>query len=381
MTGIESMKFTPFDNRVATRNQETGTYNFDSKSIQFLPVSGGTLKQAQVISGVLVPGQSATVVCEMSQNADGVPLRIAIINDSIQRQRTRTKHTATLETPEQLRRWKVEEEQIFQDQALYISDLGANIVLCSGRVHNIILHHLQALGILCIPNVRESVLLHACRCFGARMVPNLNILTSSHLGQVHEAKIVEIGGHASKFTRLLSVPQISGDGDEPTTPEISSTQSMPVTVLIRGSTMEQCHEYVRHCHDVISSVASLSENPQLLPGGSAFELQCIARLEQHAEKMDTMDKIGITCFAEALHIIPRTLCENSALDPNETMAFLLHEHRKNRRCTLGVPNTNSLDANAHDSFDMRRHQVFDSLLTKRSVIQTAVNVASAILLS
>ena len=110
-----------------------------------------------------------------------------------------------------------------------------------------------------------------------------------------------------------------------------------------------------------------------------MELQCIARLRSYDKKLGTLEKIGVKCVADALQIIPRTLCENSALNVNETMSYLLWMHENDAKCCLGVPNTTTLKPGEEASFDMVAQQVFDSLHTKRSVFKTAVNIAVTIL--
>lgn len=66
-----------------------------------------------------------------------------------------------------------------------------------------------------------------------------------------------------------------------------------LTIVLRGSTIEQTEEYARHCNDALHTVSVLSKCPKLLPGGGATEFECITKLQKFANSMSSLEKVSI----------------------------------------------------------------------------------------
>lgn len=74
--------------------------------------------------------------------------------------------------------------------------------MCSGKVHEIVAHHLDRLNILCIPYVDVKTLQLVCKVCNCRMAQRLEDLTSSHAGIAQSVEIVTIGNNSyTKITR------------------------------------------------------------------------------------------------------------------------------------------------------------------------------------
>jgi chaperonin GroEL (HSP60 family) len=292
-----------------------------------------------------------------------------VINDAIQRQRTKTKHTALLQTTEQLRLWKIEEEQVFQQQAEIIRDSGASVVIATGNIHSIVLHYLQTFGILCIADYSDiNQLQTLCKMSGCTMVHNLDELTSQQVGYIRSVEIVNLAQR--DYSKIVVEPH-----------------KKCCSIALRGSTMEQCDEYVRHCQDALQTIHSMSKREgqgnKFLPGGGAFELEAMVALRDYADQNQTQDKVAIKCFADAFEIIPRTLCENAALHVESTMVELIQKHKEGM-VGIGIPSCHYLSANDDSDkieFDMLKNKVLDSFITKQAVLKTATSIACTILRS
>jgi T-complex protein 1 subunit alpha len=63
-----------------------------------------------------------------------------------------------------------------------------------------------------------------------------------------------------------------------------------------------------------------------VPGGGAVESALSIYLENFARSLGSREQLAIAEFAEALLVIPKTLCVNSALDATELVARLRAKH-------------------------------------------------------
>jgi T-complex protein 1 subunit zeta len=89
-----------------------------------------------------------------------------------------------------------------------------------------------------------------------------------------------------------------------------------VTLLIKGPnghTISQIKDAVR---DGLRSVYNMIVDKSVVPGGGAFQVACAAHLSSETFRKTVKGKAkwGVTAFADALLVIPKTLAANSGHD-------------------------------------------------------------------
>jgi T-complex protein 1 subunit zeta len=89
-----------------------------------------------------------------------------------------------------------------------------------------------------------------------------------------------------------------------------------VTLLIKGPnshTITQIKDAVR---DGLRSVYNMIVDKSVVPGGGAFQIACAAHLSGGSFRKTVKGKAkwGVTAFADALLVIPKTLAANSGHD-------------------------------------------------------------------
>ena len=89
-----------------------------------------------------------------------------------------------------------------------------------------------------------------------------------------------------------------------------------VTLLIKGPnthTLMQIKDAVR---DGLRSVYNMMIDKSVVPGAGAFQIACAAHLtsEGFRKKVKGKGKYGVSAFADALLVIPKTLAANSGHD-------------------------------------------------------------------
>ena len=66
--------------------------------------------------------------------------------------------------------------------------------------------------------------------------------------------------------------------------------------------------------DGLRSVYNMIVDKSVVPGAGAFQIACAAHLFQESKKVKGKAKYGVSAFADALLVIPKTLAANSGHD-------------------------------------------------------------------
>jgi chaperonin GroEL (HSP60 family) len=145
-----------------------------------------------------------------------------------------------------------------------------------------------------------------------------------------------------------------------------------VTLLIRGGTQRMTAEAERSIHDALCVVRDLIEEPKIVAGGGAPEMEMANVLKKFAQTMPGREQLAVRIFADSLEAIPLTLAENAGLDPVDMLSELRARHEKGETWA-GV---NVLDGKIED---MTKNNVFEPLAVKKQIIKSATEAASMIL--
>ena len=136
-------------------------------------------------------------------------------------------------------------------------------------------------------------------------------------GLVYEHQLGE-----EKYTFIVSGP---GNSDEASTYSEQEDVKEPksVTLLIKGPnthTIAQIKDAVR---DGLRSVYNMIVDGSVVPGGGAFQVACAAHLESEQFKKTVKGKAkwGVSAFADALLVIPKTLAANSGHDIQDSRKY------------------------------------------------------------
>jgi len=147
-----------------------------------------------------------------------------------------------------------------------------------------------------------------------------------------------------------------------------------VTILIKGPnghTIAQIKDAVR---DGLRSVYNMIVDGSVVPGGGAFQVACARRLtsDEFTKQVKGKAKWGVSAFADALLIIPKTLAANSGHDVQDCIATLQDEYDDG--------NVAGLDLKSGEPMDPVQQGIFDSFRVLRNSIASSTGIASNLLL-
>jgi len=246
-----------------------------------------------------------------------------------------------------------EEENMLRGMVEKIKRAGANVVICQKGIDDMAQHFLARKGILAVRRVKKSDMEKLAKATGGRVVTNLEDLTERDLGY---AKLVEerkIGDDKMVFIEGCKNPRA-------------------VAILIRGGTERTVDEAERSLHDALCVVRDVVQEPKILAGGGAPEIEVAKALRDYAQSLPGREQLAVQSFAESLEVIPIALAENAGLDPIDILSELRAKHEKGE-IWAGV------DVFSGKIKDMRELNVYEPLAVKRQVIKSATEAATMIL--
>lgn len=233
---------------------------------------------------------------------------------------------------------------------------GVNVVLVNRGIDEITEHYLARAGILTVKRVFLQDLNRISRLTGAHIVSDLmsDYLTADRLGQ---AKLVEEWRPSEKENYIL-ITGCPGRGAS--------------SIIIRGGNQYALEEAERGLYDALHVLRNIREDPRIIPGGGASEMELSKCLREYAQTFGGEEQLAILAYSEALRTVPQTLADNAGLDPLNTLADLRAKHSEGMVWA-------GLDVNQGKIEDMGRVGILEPLKVKVHALNAATDVARIVL--
>jgi chaperonin GroEL (HSP60 family) len=242
---------------------------------------------------------------------------------------------------------------MIKDMVEKLISKGATVILCQKGIDDLAQHFLARQGILAVRRVKKSDMEALSKATGAKVVTNLNDLSKKDLG----------------FAQIVEERKI---GDDKMTFIEGCKNPLAVTILIRGGTERIVDEADRSLHDALFVVADIIEEPKLLAGGGAPEMEVSKVLKEYAETLPGREQLAVMQFAEALEVIPTTLAENAGFDPIDILSELRAKHEQGTTWA-------GVDVDIGGVGDMEKAGVFEPISVKKQIIKSCSEAATLIL--
>ncbi|KAL8831580.1 MAG: hypothetical protein Q9191_000789 [Dirinaria sp. TL-2023a] len=146
------------------------------------------------------------------------------------------------------------------------------------------------------------------------------------------------------------------------------------TLLIKGPNAHTITQITDAVRDGLRSVYNMIVDKSVVPGAGAFQIACAAHLssEDFRKQVKGKAKYGVSAFADALLVIPKTLAANSGHDIQDCLAALQDEQSEG--------NIVGLDLKTGEPMDPIQEGVYDSFRVLRNCIASSSGIASNLLL-
>jgi thermosome len=310
---------------------------------------GESIGDTKLIQGIVLDKEVAH---------SGMPKRIekakiALLDSPLEIEKTEFDAKISIESPEQMEAFLKQEEDMLRDMVEKITKSGANVVMCEKGIDDMAQHFLARKGILAVRRNKKSDMEKLAKATGGKIVTNLDSITSADLGYAALVEERKIGDDKMTFIEGCKHPKA-------------------VTILIRGGTQRLVDEAERSIHDALCVVKDVIEEPSIVAGGGAPELEVSRMLKKYAETLPGREQLAVRAFAEALEAVPTTLTENAGLDPIDVLSELRARHEKGETWA-GIEVINGKVQ------DMSKAAVYEPLAVKKQIIKSGTEASTMIL--
>jgi thermosome len=319
----------------------------DDVKIQKKP--GESVRDTNLINGIVVdkevvhPGMPKRI-----ENA-----KIALLDVALEIEKTEFDAKINIESPAQMEAFLKQEEIMLKDMVEKVAKAGANVVVCQKGMDDMAQHFMARKGILVVRRVKKSDMEGLTKATGGKIVSSLDSLTTGDLGYAALVEERKIGDDKMTFIEGCKHPH-------------------SVTILVRGGTERIVDEAERSIHDALCVIRDVVEEPKIVAGGGAPELEVGKTLRNYAQTLPGREQLAIMSFAEALEAVPTALSDNAGLDPIDILSELRARHEKGQTWA-GVDVLNGKVG------DMNKEDTFEPLAVKKQIIKSASEAATMIL--
>jgi archaeal chaperonin len=324
-------------------------YHMDLDDVKVEKKAGGSLRDTKLIKGIVLDKEVVH---------GGMPKRIekakiALINSALEIEKTEFDAKINISSPDQMKMFLEEENKMLKNMVDKIIAAGANLVICQKGIDDIAQHYLARANIMAVRRSKESDMTKLAKATGARIISNLEDLSSKDLGYADLVEERKVETDKWVFIEGCKNPKA-------------------VTILIRGGSQRVVDEAERSLHDALSVSKDVLEKPAIVAGGGAPEAYVAGKLRDWVSTLSGREQLAAEKFAESLDVIPLTLAQNAGMDPIDVMTDLRARQSKGSKWT-GIDVRNARIA------DISKLEILEPLVVKEQIIKSATEAASMIL--
>ena len=324
-------------------------YEADLDMVKIEKKPGGSLTDTTLIRGLVIDKE--VVHSDMPKIVREA--KIGLLNASMEIEKTEFDSKIHIESPDEMQAYLDQEEQMLRDMVQKVKDAGISVLLCQKGIDDMVQHFMAREGILAARRLKKSDMEALAKATGAKVVTSVDDLTESDAGYAATVEEKKIGDEKMVFVEGCKNPKA-------------------VSVLIRGGTDRIVDEADRSLHDALSVIRDVVQDPKIVAGGGAPEIEVARRLRRHAEGLAGRERLAVSAFAEAMEVVPTTLAENAGMDPIDAISEMQSRHERGE-IWAGL---NSLDGEVSD---MTTLDVYEPTQVKAQAIKSATEASTLLL--
>jgi archaeal chaperonin len=324
-------------------------YKVDIEDVKVEKKAGGSLRDTNLIRGIVLDKE--VVHGGMPKKLEKA--KIALVNSALEIEKTEFDAKININSPDQMKLFLEEENKILKTMVDKIVAAGANVVICQKGIDDIAQHYLAKANVLAVRRVKESDMTKLARATGARIISNLDDLSSKDLGAADLVEERKVETDKWVFVEGCKNPK-------------------SVTILIRGGSQRVVDEAERSVHDALMVTKDVLEKPLIVAGGGSPESYTAGKLREWSNSLSGREQLAAEKFAESLEVIPLLLAENAGMDPIDTLTELRSKQMKGSKWS-------GIDARSGKVTDMSKLDIVEPLVVKEQIVKSATEVASMIL--
>jgi chaperonin GroEL (HSP60 family) len=221
--------------------------------------------------------------------------RILLLDNDIQDERTKTDAEIRISGPTEVTHILDNKTRNLVQKIQCVIKSGANVIFSRGGIDPLALNHFAKNRILTVRRVKENDLLWLAKATGAKVVRDLDTISSTDLGYAAVVNEKMVGDDKMVFVDGCSNPK-------------------SITFLLRASSKKILDEFHRTVLDSIYVLRNFIMEPKIVAGGGAVEAFIAQLIKDRSYLISGKEQIVIQKFAEALVEIPLTIAKNAGMN-------------------------------------------------------------------
>merc|ERR1719266_2890015 len=314
-------------------------------------IPGGTIEESRVLDGVMF--NKDVTHPKMKRRIENP--KILLLDCNLEYKKGESQTNIEIMKEDDFAKILQQEEAYIKRICDDILKFSPDLVITEKGVSDLAQHFLSKAGITVIRRLRKTDNLRVARACGATIVSRTDEISEEDLGT---------------GAGLFEVRKI---GDEYFTFLEQCKDPKACTILLRGASKDILNEVERNLQDAIHVARNLYQEPALVPGGGATEMEVSCLLAEKSKSLKGVIQWPYRALANSLEVIPRTLAQNCGANTIRTLTTLRAKHAEGDKSSWGI---NGLTGKLED---MKELGIFEPLAVKLQTYKTAVETAILLL--
>jgi thermosome len=328
---------------------DEGDGTFHRDDVRVTTRTGAASSATELIEGVVLDKER--VEENMPKTVEDASVAVLDLKLDVRKGEVDTEYSIT--SVDQLNAAIEAEDEELRGYAKTLADAGVDVVFCTKSISDRVADHLADAGILAFENVKQSDARALARATGAKRLGSVADIESDDLGHVDRVSLQKFGGDELTFVE-------------------GGAAAKAVTLFLRGGTEHVVDELERAINDAVDVVAAALDAGGVVPGAGATEVAISDYVRSEAAGIEGRKQLAVEAFADAVDSLPRTLAENTGMDPIDALVDL-----RARFETEGIAGVIS-SGRSGEIGDPVEHGVLDPAAVKREAVESATEAATMI---
>ena len=310
---------------------------------------GSSSSATDLVEGVIVDEDRVSE--EMSRSVTDAS--IAVVEEDLEVAESNVDAEYQVSNVDQLNAALDAETDQLREYAETLGASGADVVFIDGDVDDRVGSFLAEQGLLAFEGVDDDTIEDVRATTGASRVGSVDTLEEEDLGQAEGLRVEKFADEELVFL----------EGGEAAT---------AVTIFARGGTEHVVDELERGLTDALDVVTAALSSGGVVPGAGATEIAVANYVREAAAGVEGRRQLAVEAFADAIDVLPRTLAENTGLDPIDALVDLRGQHDAGTAAgIISEGQTGTID-------DPVEYGVLDPAAVKREAVRSATEAATMI---
>ena len=334
----------------AIRHVEGDASRVSRDDVRVHTQTGGSSSATELVEGVI--SDAEPVHANMPREVTDAT--IAVVDEKLGVRETEIDAEYNVESVDQLTAAMDAEERELREYADALAEAGVDVVFSTDSIDDRPAAYLADAGILAFEDMGNDEARAVASATGASRTSKVAEIEDAELGRAETVRVRTFGDDDLAFLE-------------------GGAAAESVTLLVRGGTEHVVDELERALTDALDVVTAALDTGGVAPGAGATEIAIADRVREEAAGVEGRRQLAVEAFADAVDVLPRTLAENTGMDPIDGLVDLraANEEETGRAGIIATGEHGEVG-------DPVEAGVLDPAAVKREAVESATEAATMI---